>query len=155
MASNDKIIEAAKVVSKDLQEKNITHALCGGLALEFYGYSRVTPDVDFAIGADGLEPCPDGDEQFKFERISQVHGIKVDYIIRRPFEVNVQRLQGIPVVTLRSLIYIKLRAGREQDREKHINDIAELMKLGKIDNDMLIPEDCADLWSVVQALAKK
>lgn len=155
MGFNDKIIEAAKVVSNDLQEKNITHALCGGLAVEFYGYSRVTADVDFAIGADGLEPCPNGGEQFKSELISRVQGIKVDYIIRRPFEVNEQRLEGIPIVTLRSLILIKLRAGNEQGREQDINDIAELMKRGKIDNGMPIPEDCAELWSVVQKLANK
>jgi len=96
MALNEKIIEAAKVVSKDLQEKSITHALCGGLAVEFYGYSRVTLDVDFAIGADGLEPCPDGGEQFKSELIYRVRDVKVDYVIRRPFEVNEQRLEGIP-----------------------------------------------------------
>lgn len=100
-------------------------------------------------------PCPDGGEQFKSELIYRVHGIKVDYIIHRTFEVNEQRLEGIPVVSLRSLIHIKLRAGREQDREKHINDIAELMKLGKIDNDMPIPEDCANLWSVVQELENR
>jgi len=150
MALNEKIIEAAKVVSKDLQEKSITHALCGGLAVEFYGYSRVTLDVDFAIGADGLEPCPDGGEQFKSELIYRVRDVKVDYVIRRPFEVNEQRLEGIPVVSLRSLILIKLLAGRQQD----IHDIAELMKLGKIDNNMPIPEDYAELWSVVQGRAR-
>ena len=150
MGLNDEIIKAAKIVSEDLQKKNITHALCGGLAVEFYGYSRVTRDIDFVIGDDGLEPCPDGGEQLKPD-IVRVHGIKVDYLVRRAFEVNKERLDGIPVVTLRSLVLIKLLAGRDQD----IHDVAELLKLGKIDNDMPIPDDCAEVWMVIQELANK
>lgn len=148
MSLNEKIIEAAKLVSEILKEKNIPHALCGGLAVEFYGYPRLTRDVDIVLGDEGLESHPDGRYTLK-EDIGSARGVKVDFIVRVEFEINEQSFEGMPVVSLRSLILMKLRTGRDHD----IHDLAELMKLGKISKDMSIPEECAEVWNTVQRLA--
>ena len=107
-------VEAAKLVSEVLRKKNIPHALCGALAVEFYCYPRVTRDVDFVLGDEGLEAHPDGGHRLK-EDIGSARGVKVDFVVRVEFETTEQSFEGMPVVSLRSLILMKLRTGRHND----------------------------------------
>src|SRR5687768_2035433 len=51
----DDVHETMERVISRLQNENIPHALVGGLAMGFHGFSRVTGDVDILTTREGLE----------------------------------------------------------------------------------------------------
>ncbi len=127
-----KVREAAVKTATQLEQLGIRYALVGGLAVGVYGYIRATQDVDFLVGEEAFEHHGLL-VTFKAGVPIEVDGIKIDYLSTLPFGPQMEAVfekatvsQGIPIVPLEALIYMKLVAKRRRDQL----DIIELIKAG-------------------------
>jgi len=132
------IIRAAELASRELRRAGIPHALAGGLAVGAHGYPRTTDDVDFLVGDEAFEKQEGGFVTLKLPLIA-VGNVRVDFVsideskgeerqLRPAVEVP-PRSEGVPIVALPALVYMKLKAGRQKD----IADLVELLKRGSVD----------------------
>ncbi len=124
--------EAAQKTAAQLDHLGIRHALAGGLAVGAHGYIRATTDVDFLVGEEAF------DHQgllvaFKAGVPIEVGGIRIDYLspvaLGSQLEEDLnhpQTSEGLAVVSIESLIYMKLVAKRRKD----LLDVVELIKAG-------------------------
>ncbi len=132
------ILRAAEVASEKLREAGIPHALAGGLAVGSHGYPRTTDDVDFLVGDEAFVTHAGGLVTLKLPLIA-VGDVDVDFVSidkRRGEEAHLRPAvdrpaasEGIPIVPLTALVYMKLKASRQKD----IADVVELLKRGEID----------------------
>jgi len=132
------IIDAAHRASQKLHEAGIPHALAGGLAVCAHGYPRTTDDVDFLVGDEAFEKHEGGFVTLKLPLIA-IGSVRVDFVsideskgeLRqlRPAVEEPPRSEGVPIVPLPALVYMKLKAGRQKDTA----DLVELLKRGQVD----------------------
>src|SRR6266404_7328352 len=126
ISTADGLAVAGKVV-RMAQENKIDCALCGGLAMHVYGFTRATVDVDF-IAADRL-PLPAtkklqmGGEAYHLQ--SGERDIEVDWIIRDDDRKEVYEAAlagatstegGLPIITPEWMVILKYLAGRGKDQ---------------------------------------
>jgi hypothetical protein len=122
-----RVIQAAHHASKALSRAGIRHVLIGGLAVGAYGYIRATKDVDFLIGDEGFEHH--GSLVTKAGVPIEVDGVRIDMLADDALEDEfdgTEITEGIPIISVEGLIYLKLIAHRRRDKE----DIVELLKAG-------------------------
>lgn len=144
-------LKAAKIISDLAKENDCRIALCGGLALHVYGFTRATKDIDLL--ADKLLP---GKQIRKLNFGGAAYGIKVgdvtievDVIIRNDEIKEIYELAlndakvikdiGIRVITPEYLVLLKYLAGRGKDqidlmwmlRENDLVDRAKIVKIIK------------------------
>jgi hypothetical protein len=132
------ILRAAKLASQKLFEADIPHALAGGLAVGAHGYPRTTEDVDFLVGDEAFEKHAEGFVTLKLPLIA-VGNVRVDFVSIDESKSEKQQLRpaveeplqsdGVPIVPLPALVYMKLKAGRQKDTA----DLVELLKRGRVD----------------------
>lgn len=132
------IIDAAQRASGKLREAGIPHALAGGLAVGAHGYPRTTDDVHFLVGDEAFEKHEGGFVTLKVPLIA-VGDVRVDFVSideskgedrqLRPAVEEPPRSEGVPIVPLPALVYMKLKAGRQKDTA----DLVELLKRGRVD----------------------
>jgi hypothetical protein len=132
------IIRAAELASRKLREAGIPHALAGGLAVGAHGYPRTTDDVDFLVGDEAFEKQEGGFVTLKVPLIA-VGNVRIDFVSideskgeerqLRPAVEEPPRSEGVPIVALPALVYMKLKAGRQKDTA----DLVELLKRGSVD----------------------
>lgn len=132
------IVRAAELASQKLSEANIPHALAGGLAVSAHGYPRTTDDVDFLVGDEAFNKHEGGFVTLKVPLIA-VGNVRVDFVSideskgeerqLRPAVEEPPRSEGVPIVPLPALVYMKLKAGRQKDTA----DLVELLKRGRVD----------------------
>ncbi|HBL29110.1 MAG TPA: hypothetical protein DD490_19940 [Acidobacteria bacterium] len=132
------IIDAAHRASRKLFEAGIPHALAGGLAVCAHGYPRTTDDVDFLVGDEAFEKHGGGFVTLKLPLIA-IGSVRIDFVsideskgeLRqlRPAVEESPRSEGVPIVPLPALVYMKLKAGRQKDTA----DLVELLKRGEVD----------------------
>lgn len=132
------ILHAAGLASRKLREAKIPHALAGGLAVGAHGYPRTTDDVDFLVGDEAFEKHAGGFVTLKLPLIA-VGSVRVDFISideskgearqMRPAVEEPAESNGVPIVPLPVLVYMKLKAGRQKDTA----DLVELLKRGRVD----------------------
>jgi hypothetical protein len=132
------IIRAAGLASEKLREAGIPHALARGLAVGAHGYPRTTDDVDFLVGDEAFEKQEGGLVTLKVPLIA-VGKVRVDLVSideskgeerqLRPAVEEPPRSDGVPIVALPALVYMKLKAGRQRD----LADLVELLKRGSVD----------------------
>jgi len=124
--------EAAVLTAAQLEHLGIRHALAGGLAVGAYGYIRATVDVDFLVGEEAFEHHGTI-VTFKAGVPIEVNGIRIDYL--SPISLGSQleetlnhppSSEGLAVVPIEVLIYMKLVAKRRKD----LLDVVELIKAG-------------------------
>ena len=127
-----KVRDAALKTAAQLTHLGIRHALAGGLAVGAHGYVRATTDVDFLVGEEAF------DHQgllvaFKAGVPIEVDGIRIDYL--SPVSLgpqleealnHPQLSEGLAIVPIEALIYMKLVAQRRKD----LLDVVELLKAG-------------------------
>lgn len=127
-----RVREAAVKAAGQLNLLGIRHALAGGLAVGAHGYIRATSDVDFLVGEEAFE------HQglvvaFKAGVPIEVDGVRIDYL--SPISLGPQLEQvldnppineGLAIVPIEVLIYMKLVAKRRRD----LVDVIELVKVG-------------------------
>jgi hypothetical protein len=123
--SPERLQEAIAQVTELAEREGVRVALCGGLALQSYGSTRLTKDVDFVAerhieALPNLEPLSFGGSQ-----VCAPNGVPVDLIVRndavRPlYESALDTAVGRPsipclVVQPVYLAAMKLAAGRARD----------------------------------------
>lgn len=125
--------QAALRAAAELDRLGIRYAIAGGIAVAAHGHVRVTDDVDFLVGEEAFERRPGGLVTFRAGVPIHVAGVRIDYLspenlgdhivsaLERPVLSD-----GLPVVPLDALVYMKLVARRLKDQA----DIAELIKAG-------------------------
>ncbi len=127
-----KVRDAALKTSAQLTHLGIRHALAGGLAVGAHGYVRATTSVDFLVGEEAF------DHQgllvaFKAGVPIEVDGIRIDYLSPASLGPQLEEVlnhpsmsEGLAVVSIEALIYMKLVAKRRKD----MVDVIELVKAG-------------------------
>jgi hypothetical protein len=127
-----KVRDAAIKTAAQLNHLGIRYALAGGLAVGAHGYIRATTDVDFLVGEEAF------DHQgplvaFKAGVPIEVDGIRIDYLSPASLGPQMEQIldhppmsEGLPIVPIEALIYMKLVAKRRKD----MVDVIELVKAG-------------------------
>ena len=127
-----KVRDAALKTAAQLEQLGIRHALAGGLAVGAHGYIRATSDVDFLVGEEAFEHHGVL-VTFRPGVPIEVDGVRIDYL--SPVALGPQleevldqpsRSQGLAVVPIEALIYMKLRARRRQ----YLLDVVGLVNAG-------------------------
>lgn len=127
-----RVREAAVKTADQLNHLGIRYALAGGLAVGAHGYIRATTDVDFLVGEEAFE------HQgllvaFKAGVPIEVDGIRIDYLSPASLGPQLEEVldhppinEGLAIVPIEVLIYMKLAAKRRKD----LVDVIELIKVG-------------------------
>ncbi len=123
---------AAVQTAAQMEQIGVRYALAGGLAVGAHGYIRATADVDFLVGEEAFEhhgPLV----TFKTGVPVEVDGIRIDYLSPISLGSQVEEAldhplisEGLPIVPIEVLIYMKLVAKRRKD----LVDVVELVKAG-------------------------
>lgn len=126
-----RVLEAMRAAAAELRRMGVRHALVGGLAVGAHGWPRATRDVDFLVDETAFERRPGGLLVLKVP--FEAGGVPVDSLAPRddePFLADArdhaEATDGLPVIGIEALVYMKLRAGRMRDQV----DVVELLKAG-------------------------
>ena len=121
-------LEVAGKVVKMAQENKIECALCGGLAMHAYGFTRATANVDFI--AEARLPLP-ATRELEMGGVAytvqagEEKEIEVDWIIRADEKKEVYEAalagatstdDGLPIITPEWMVILKYLAGRGKDQ---------------------------------------
>lgn len=127
ISTEEGLIVANEIV-KEARKQKIDCALCGGLAMHVYGFTRATVDVDF-IAAERL-PLPAskklqmGGETYQIQTGNE-KTIEIDWIIREDDKQEIYKAalagattteDGIPIITSEWMVILKYLAGRGKDQ---------------------------------------
>jgi hypothetical protein len=131
-AAPPKIASAARAASEALTKAGIRHALCGGLAVGAHGYPRNTKDVDFLVGPEAFIKHGSFITFHPSFPIS-IEGVAVDAVLPEAHEkflvmalARSEESEGLAVVPIEVLLYLKVIAGRARDK----GDFIGLVKAG-------------------------
>ncbi|MDL1909616.1 nucleotidyl transferase AbiEii/AbiGii toxin family protein [Chloroflexi bacterium CFX6] len=123
---------AAVKTAAQLERIGVRYALAGGLAVGAHGYLRATADVDFLVGEEAFDHHGTL-VTFKTGVPIEVEGIRIDYLSPVSLGTQVEETldhpltsEGLAIVPIEVLIYMKLVAKRRRD----LVDIVELIKAG-------------------------
>ena len=127
-----KLRDAAIRTAAQLESLGIRYALAGGLAVGAHGYIRATTDVHFLVGEETFEHHGTI-VHFKAGVPIEVDGIRIDYLSPSGLGSQMEQVlnqpstsEGLAVVPIEVLIYMKLTAKRRRD----LVDVIELVKAG-------------------------
>jgi hypothetical protein len=127
-----RVREAAVKTAAQLNDLGIRYALAGGLAVGAHGYIRATVDVDFLVGEEAFEH-QGSLVAFKAGVPIEVDGIRIDYLSPVSLGSQLEEVldhppmnEGLAIVPIEVLIYMKLAAKRRKD----LVDVIELVKAG-------------------------
>lgn len=114
------LLRRAADLSERLRSLGIPHALVGGLAVGLHGHPRSTKDVDFLVGEEAFASSAPlvvyRDELKALVRVGEVDLMAVPQ--RYPnLREDLRLEEDLPVISLRSLILMKLDAFRARDQE--------------------------------------
>ncbi len=127
------VIEALRAASQQFTKLGIRHALCGGLAVGAWGYPRATRDVDFLVGNEAfivhgggfVTFAPGVPITFKGVAVDSISASEDEGFLAEALDRATTR-EGIPILPLEALVYMKLKSPRERDRV----DVIEMVKAG-------------------------
>ncbi|MGH9762796.1 MAG: hypothetical protein ACREAC_18390 [Blastocatellia bacterium] len=127
-----RVRDAAVETASQLNHLGIRYALAGGLAVGAHGYVRATSDVDFLVGEEAFEHHGLM-VAFKPGVPIEVEGVRVDYLSTASLGTQLEAVldnppinEGLAIVPIEVLIYMKLVAKRRKD----IVDVIELVRAG-------------------------
>jgi len=127
-----RVREAAVKTADQLNHLGIRYALAGGLAVGAHGYIRATTDVNFLVGEEAFEH-QGSLVAFKAGVPIEVDGIRIDYLSPVALGSQLEEVldhppmnEGLAIVPIEVLIYMKLVAKRRKD----MVDVIELVKVG-------------------------
>lgn len=127
-----RVRDAAIKSAAQLNDLGIRHALAGGLAVGAHGYIRATVDVDFLVGEEAFEHHGSV-VAFKAGVPIEVDGVRIDYLSPVSLGPQLEEVldhplmnEGLAIVPIEVLIYMKLAAKRRRD----LVDVIELVKVG-------------------------
>ena len=127
-----RVRDAAIKTADQLGILGIRYALAGGLAVGAHGYVRATTNVYFLVGEEAFEH--DGSlVSFKPAVPIEVDSVPIAYVSTASLGPQLEDVlnrplmnEGLAVVPIEVLIYMKLAANRRQD----LVDVVELVKAG-------------------------
>ncbi len=147
----DRVHQTMRHVAEKLDEAGIPYAIAGGMAVNAHKYVRTTGDVDFLITSEGLATFLKLFVPAEFSRVAGHSRRFLDPSTNTTFDLLVAGLfpgSGKPgpiafpdpasvaviiqerkVLNLRTLIELKLAAGRHKD----FGDVVELIRLNNLD----------------------
>lgn len=124
--------DAAVKTAAQLERLGVRYALAGGLAVVAHGYVRATTDVDFLVGEEAFEHHG-LIVSFRPGVPIEVDGIRIDYLSPVALGEQLESVldnppmsEGVAVVPIEVLIYMKLVARRRRDQL----DVVELVRVG-------------------------
>lgn len=127
------IHDALHGASEALRKAGIRHALVGGLAVGAWGYPRWSRDVDFLVGDEAFIVHEGGFVTFAQGVPISFAGVAIDSLSIAPDEAflvealeNPVTVDGIPIISVEALVYLKLKSPRDKDR----TDVIEIIKAG-------------------------
>lgn len=127
-----RVRDAARKSASQLNDLGIRYALAGGLAVGAHGYIRATVDVDFLVGEEAFEHHGSV-VAFKAGVPIEVDGVRIDYVSPVSLGAQLEEVldhppmnEGLAIVPIEVLIYMKLAAKRRRD----LVDVIELVKVG-------------------------
>jgi len=176
--------DALRRITSRLNTLGIDYAVVGGMALFIHGLRRFTEDVDILVTPDGLRlihealegsgyrpPFPNSKNLRDTE-----NGVRIEFLVAGEFPgdgkpkpvsfPNPNRVamehEGIKLVTLRTLIELKLASGMTSlDRLKDLADVQELIKLLTLSEDFAdhldpyVREQYHTLWQSVETVRQQ
>ena len=125
--STEEGLAAAEEVFKQARLSKVDCALCGGLAMHVFGFTRATVDVDF-VAASTLPLSPIKKLQIGGESYQLAVGgkkVTVDWIVRDDERKDVYQAAlkdadstevGLPIITPEWMVILKYLAGRGKDQ---------------------------------------
>ena len=153
-----RILRALHVAAAKLQELRVPFALAGGLAVGAHGHPRATMAVDFLVGDQAFHVHVGGLVTISAGIPVQVGDVPVDALSIRPEEAHLRDAltraevsDGIPILPLAALIYLKLKSPRSRDAA----DVVGLLRVAS-DQDQVrgyIAANAPDLLAKLDTLA--
>jgi hypothetical protein len=171
--------KALRKLARLLDEEGIAYAIAGAMALNAYGYQRVTVDVDVLLTRDGLnafqtkhlgrgyvQKVPKGRSMRDTE-----NGVSIDVLIAGEFPgdgkpkpvafpdpATAVRSGGIALLALEKLVELKLASGLSAPhRLKDLADVLELIRAAALPAslgdqlDASVREKYRELWTAAQS----
>ena len=155
MLGNENLWNTAITCRRVLEEAGIPFSVCGGVAVCLHGYQRNTADLDliihpdkadlvrplldqagFAWNPDQKEFRTDADIAVQFLMAGDRAGKGSEVCLPEPAgELNVEEIDGLPVLRLSKLIEIKIACGTGEVRRMHKDfaDVVELIAIRGLD----------------------
>jgi len=126
--------DAEEVVKYLLEEYNIKPVIVGGLAVQQFGYRRMTEDIDILISRKDYDYLIE-EGKIKFGQLKIKSGVQIDVLTEgkddNPDPEFVRDGDSL-YPTFEGLIYMKLLSGRDKDK----GDITELLKINGLTKDL-------------------
>lgn len=169
------LVESARTAVGLLAEHDIPHLIVGGLAVQEYGYPRVTIDVDIVVPdvLEAVEWLTSG-LSGPFYRVPEIQdrvedrrtGVLIDLLpagkvlkhgCKVPFPQPVKAAEQFQIVSLEELISLKLDSwnGSPLRRHKDKTDVIELIARRKLPRDLAVNPAIRALytetWDALQA----
>jgi hypothetical protein len=154
-----RIYDTLNRITRRLREEEISYVVIGAMALSAHGFRRFTEDIDLLTTPDGLDAihqrlvgcgyAPASPAARKKLRDTET-GVSVKFFTSGeypgdgkpkpvrfpdPREVSVER-EGYSVVTLATLVELKLASGSTPGRLKDLGDVQELIKVLSLPRDL-------------------
>jgi len=175
--------KALRKLARLLDEDGISYAIAGAMALNAYGYERVTVDVDVLLTREGLVSFKARhlgrgySEKFAGSRgfRDTENGVNVDVLVAGEFPGDgkpkpvafpdpavATRSGGIAVLPLEKLVELKLASGiSAPHRLKDLADVLELIRAAAMPKDMVARLDPSvrakylELWTAAQTAERE
>ncbi|HXU34872.1 MAG TPA: DUF2442 domain-containing protein [Blastocatellia bacterium] len=126
--STEEGLDIANKMVRTADENSVNCALCGGLAMHIYGFTRATVDVDFIATArlplQAARELEMGGDAYNI-RSDEQKEIEVDWIVRDDDKKEVYEAalagavsteKGLPIITPEWMVILKYLAGRGKDQ---------------------------------------
>src|SRR4051812_27488080 len=171
--------KALRKLARVLEEDGISYAIAGAMALNAYGYERVTVDVDVLLTRDGLASFKERhlgrgySEKFAGSRgfRDTEYGVNVDVLVAGEFPGDGKpkpvafpdpavavRSGGVALLPLEKLLELKLASGiSAPHRLKELADVLELIRAASLPEefagrlDPSVRAKYLELWSAARA----
>ncbi|KAA1261640.1 hypothetical protein LF1_41950 [Rubripirellula obstinata] len=176
------IHEAMRRLNKTLGEMEIPFAVAGAMAANAHGHRRTTADVDILIRQEDLDRFKaafigrgwtdifEGSKNFR-DAVVDVKivawivdqfpgdGLEKPVAFPAPETVAETGEDGVPVISLKTLIELKIASGMTAvHRPRDLDDVIQLIKVNKLSKDFgsqlnpYVADKFAELWAAAQVV---
>jgi hypothetical protein len=156
-AGQDKVHRALRRLTRLLEEGHIPYAIVGSMALNAYGYRRVTADIDLLLTRQGLDDftarfLANGYEKKSSRRLRDTkHDVRIDVVLAGDFPGDstpkpvtfpdpgstAVRGKDIALLPVSRLIELKLASGMSAaHRLRDLADVLELVRAAKLPREL-------------------